>query len=198
MSMSDIEALQTAIRDQWSSAPGDKAQRYVGRFFSCTRTGTKIVARVTGNHGDYTVSIAVGEHGTTAACSCYVGKGGYCHHCAALAQTFLDDPGSCQEVRPPELQQVAGLPELQAYLAGVTLDELLARLKAHGITQKSFAEGIGMAPRHLGTIKTSELRNHFFNELGATKLACLWVIEHLGKRVGPSRQIERRPRTLSK
>ena len=186
MSMSDIEVLQTAIRDHWSSPPGDKAQRYVGRFFSRTRTGTKIVARVTGNHGDYTVSIAVGAHGVTAACSCYVGKGGYCHHCAALAQTFLDDPVSFQEVRPPERQQVGGGSPLgaalQAYLAGVTLDELLAQLKAQGITQKAFAEGIGMNPRHLGAIKTSELRNHFFNELGATKLACLWVIEHLGKR----------------
>jgi hypothetical protein len=184
--MSDIEALQTAIRDHWSSAPDDKAQRYVGRFFSRTRTGTKIVAKVTGNHGDYTVSIAVGAHGVTAACSCYIGKGGYCHHCAALAQTFLDDPDSFQEVRPPERKQVGGGSPLgaalQAYLAGVTLDELLAQLRAHGITQKAFAEGIGMNPRHLGAIKTSELRNHFFNELGATKLACLWVIDHLAKR----------------
>ena len=108
MSMSDIEALQTAIRDHWSHTPGDKTQRYVGRFFSRTRTGTKIVARVTGNHGDYTVSIAVGAHGVTAACSCYIGKDGYCHHCAALAQTFLDDPVSFQEVRPPERKQVGG------------------------------------------------------------------------------------------
>jgi hypothetical protein len=184
--MSDIEALQTSIRDHWSSTAGDK---YVGRFFSRTRTGTKIVARVTGNHGDYTVSIAVGAHGVTAACSCYVGKGGYCHHCAALAQTFLDDPVTFQEIHPPERKQVgggSGAPsgtgaELQAYLTGVTLDELLAQFKAHGITHKAFAEGIGMNPRHLGAIKTSELRNHFFNELGATKLACLWVIEHLGK-----------------
>lgn len=185
MSRSELEALQTAIRDHWSNTPSDNIQRYVGRFFSCTRTGTKIVARVTGNHGDYTVSIAVGAHGVTAACSCYIGKDGYCHHCAALAGNplgaFLDDPVSFQEVHPPERKQVGDLPELQAYLAGVTLDELLTQLKAHGITQKAFAEGIGMNPRHLTAIKSSELRNHFFNELGATKLACLWVIEHLGK-----------------
>jgi len=181
VSISEIEALQTAIRDHWANTSDDKTRRYVGRFFSRTRTGTKIVAKVTGNHGDYTVSIAMGAHGVTATCSCYIGKNGYCHHCAALAQTFLNDPVSFQEVRPPERKQVGGLPELQAYLAGVTLEELLARLKTHGITQKAFAEGIGMNPRHLGAIKSSELRNHFFNELGATKLACLWVIEHLGK-----------------
>jgi uncharacterized Zn finger protein len=185
MSMSDIEVLQSAIRDRWSSAPDDKAQRYVGRFFSRTRTGTKIVAGVTGNHGDYTVSIAAGADGVTAACGCYIGKNGYCHHCAALAQTFLDDPGSFQEVRPPERKQVGDRgplgAELQAYLASVTLDELLAQLKAHGISQKAFAESIGMNPRHLGTIKSSERRNHFFNELGATKLACLWVMEQLEK-----------------
>jgi len=185
VSRSELEALQTAIRDHWSNTlrPGGtcKTQRYVGRFFSRTLTGTKILAKVTGNHGDYTVSIALDAHRVTAACSCYIGKGGDCHHCAALAQTFLDDPVSFEEVHPPERKQVGGLPELQAYLAGVTLDELLAQLKARGITQKAFAEGIGMNPRHLGAIKSSELRNHFFNELGATKLACLWVIDHLGK-----------------
>ena len=180
--MSDIEVLQTAVRDHWPGTPNDKVQRYIGRFFDRTRTGTKIVAKVTGNHGDYTISIAAGAHAVTAACSCYIGKGGHCHHCAALAQTFLDDSLSFQEVRPPKRQQIGGLPELQAYLAVVTLDELLAQLKAQGITQKAFAESIGMNPRHLGAIKSSELRNHFFNELGATKLACLWVIEHLGNR----------------
>ncbi len=153
----------------------------MGRFFNRTRTETKIVAKVKGNHGVYTVSIAVSEQGVMAACSCYMGKGGYCHHCAALAQTFVNNPGSFEELRPPERKQVGGLPELQSYLASVTLDELLAQLKAHGITHKAFAEGIGMNPRHLSTIKSSELRNHFFNELGATKLACLWAIEHFGK-----------------
>jgi hypothetical protein len=39
-----------------------------------------------------------------------------------------------------------------------------------------------MTTRHLGAIKSAELRNHFFHELGATKLACLWVIEHFGKK----------------
>ena len=38
-----------------------------------------------------------------------------------------------------------------------------------------------MNPRHLTATKSSELRNHFFNELGATMLAVLWVTEHLGK-----------------
>jgi hypothetical protein len=33
----------------------------------------------------------------------------------------------------------------------------------------------------LTAIKSSELRHHNFNELGATKLACVWVLEHLGK-----------------
>jgi hypothetical protein len=55
------------------------------------------------------------------------------------------------------------------------------QLKDKGITQKAFAEQIGMNTRHLAAIKSSELRHHYFNELGATKLACLWVLEHLGK-----------------
>ena len=38
-----------------------------------------------------------------------------------------------------------------------------------------------MNPRHLGAVKSAEARNHFFNELGAVKLAVLWVVEHVGR-----------------
>ncbi|OIO97305.1 MAG: hypothetical protein AUK03_02705 [Anaerolineae bacterium CG2_30_64_16] len=179
--MSDIETFEAVIQSRWPGPPGEKAARYVGHFTDRTRTGSKIVAKVVGNHGAYTVSIAAGGGGVTSACSCYIGKGGYCHHCVALAHTFLRDPGSFREIQPTPREAVGGLPELQAYLAGVTLEELLAQLKAHRITQKAFAEGIGMSPRHLDAIKSAELHNHFFHELGATKLAALWVVEHLEK-----------------
>jgi hypothetical protein len=179
--MSDIETLQAAIQSHWPGLPGEKAARYVGQFFDCTRIGTKIAGKVVGNHGTYTVTVDAKADGIISACSCYIGKGGYCHHCAALAHTFLRDPGSFREIQPIPREAVGGLPELQAYLAGVTLEELLGQLKTHGITQKAFAEGIGMNSRHLGAIKSAETRNHFFNELGATKLAVLWVMEHFGK-----------------
>jgi hypothetical protein len=179
--MSDIETLQTAIQSHWPGPPGEKAARYVSHFFDGTRTGTKIVAKVEGNHGIYTVSINASQDGFTSACSCYIGKGGYCHHCVALGHTFLCNPDSFREIQIIPREAVGGLPDLPAYLAGVTLEELLAQLKAHGITQKAFAEGIGMSPRHLGAIKSAEARSHFFHELGATKLAALWVVEHLTK-----------------
>lgn len=38
-----------------------------------------------------------------------------------------------------------------------------------------------MNPRHLSSIKSSELQNRYYNELGAAKLACLWVLEHIKK-----------------
>jgi hypothetical protein len=41
-----------------------------------------------------------------------------------------------------------------------------------------------MHTRHLAAMKASELRHHFFNALGATKLACLGIGEHLGKAKG--------------
>jgi len=34
----------------------------------------------------------------------------------------------------------------------------------------------------LGAVKSSERRNHFFNELGAIKLACLWMLDHIDKK----------------
>ena len=87
-------------------------------------------------------------------------------------------------VKSKQVKEIRQLTDVQAYLNSVTLDALLTQLKAKGITQKAFAEQIGMNTRHLAAIKSSELRNHYFNELGATKLACLWMLEYLGKAKG--------------
>ncbi len=175
----DIETLQTAIRSHWPAAPSDKARPYVGKFFQATRVGSKIVAKVEGNHGTYVVSIDAGSGRVSSACSCYIGKGGFCHHCEALAHTFLRNPGAFQEIQPPDREAIRNLADVQSYLQGVTLETLLAELKANGITQTAFAASIGMSTRHLSAVKSGELRNHFFNELGSTKLACLWVLEHV-------------------
>jgi uncharacterized Zn finger protein len=174
----DLAALTTAIRRYWPGTAGEKARRYAGKFFDQVRLGKRIMAKVEGNHGIYTVSIEAKGSRLESACSCYIGKYGNCHHCQALALTFLNDVGSFKEKKPKRLKSVRTLTDLQAYLQGITLESLLTKLKTQGITQKAFAESIGMNPRHLATIKASELRHHYFHELGATKVACLWVLEH--------------------
>ena len=181
MADTELEQLQTVIKRQWSRVPSKKAQPYVNAFSAAERRGTKITAKVVGNHGTYTVSIQLDPQGLTSACSCYIGKHGYCHHCEALAITFVQGPSQFKVVTPKQRKDVRHLTDVQAYLQSVTLEALLTQLKDKGITQKAFAEQIGMNTRHLAAIKSSELRHHYFNELGATKLACLWVLEHLGK-----------------
>jgi uncharacterized Zn finger protein len=178
----DHDRLKSAIEADWPGGYGEKVRRYVGRFFERTRAGRKIMAKVTGNHGVYTVSIEAQAEGTVSACSCYIGKGGGCHHCYALARTFLNDADSFRAIEKKQLRKVETLDDLGAYLRGTTLDELLKTLKAAGVKQREFAESIGMNPRHLSSVKSSELRNRYYNELGATKLACLWVIEHVKNR----------------
>jgi hypothetical protein len=177
----ELEQLQTAIRRRWSRVPSQKATPYVNAFTAKVRSGAKITANVVGNHGIYTVSIQLDTKGLTSACSCYIGKHGNCHHCEALAHTFIQDPSPFKIIKPKQRKDVRNLTDVQAYLRSVTLEDLLGQLKAKGITQKAFAEQIGMNPRHLTAIKSSELRHHYFNELGATKLACLWVLGHIGK-----------------
>jgi uncharacterized Zn finger protein len=184
MADSDLNQLQTAIKRRWPWVPSKKAKGYVHAFFAAERRGTKITAKVVGNHGTYSVSIQVDERGLRAACSCYIGRHGHCHHCEALALTFLDNPGTFTIIKTKQIKEVRHLTDVRAYLDSVTLDTLLSQLKAKGITQKAFAEHIGMNTRHLSAIKASELRNHYFNELGATKLACLWMLDHLGKTKG--------------
>jgi hypothetical protein len=173
----ELETIKSAIREHWSQTPSDKARRYVGQFFNPIRRGAKIIAQVVGNHGTYTVSIQVEVGQVSSACSCYIGKGGFCHHCHALAITFLNNPIIFQEIKTRLLTDVRCLSDVEEYLQGRTLDSFLSELKKAGITQKEFAESIGMNPRHLSAIRSSELRNHYYNELGATKLACLWVLE---------------------
>jgi len=179
LSNSDIETLTQGIQKNWSSPLGDKAKAYVGQFSNRVRIGSKIIAKVNGNHGTYTVSIQVSPQLTViSACSCYIGKGGYCHHCAALAKTFLKAPESFIEKVVRKLDDIKGLDNVAEYLDGVTLESLISQLKEKGVSQKVFAASIGMSTQHLSAVKSSELNNRFYHELGATKLACLWILEH--------------------
>lgn len=182
LSNSDLEILTKSIQKNWSSPIGDKAKVYVGQFSDRIRMGTKIVAKVVGHHGTYTVSIQASPDLTaSSACSCYIGKGGYCHHCAALAKTFLKAPESFVEKVAKQLAEVKGLNEVAEFLESITLESLITQLKEKGITQKAFAASIGMSTQHLSAVKSSELHNRFYHELGATKLACLWLLEHYGE-----------------
>jgi uncharacterized Zn finger protein len=176
----DVQALQQALRSRWTQPVGTKAQRYVDQFWNRVRRERSLTADVEGNHGTYHVSISVKDGTLTSACSCYIGKHGGCHHCAALGATFLKDAGSFTIIVPTPLAAVSDPDSLRAYLDSVTLDELVQQLRQNGITQKAFAESIGMSSRHLSAVKSAEKRNRYFHELGATKLACLWVLEHLG------------------
>ncbi|HZS10553.1 MAG TPA: hypothetical protein VFD58_37335 [Blastocatellia bacterium] len=175
----NIDEIKAALRDGWfrDYEPGAKAGRYVGQFSDRQLTGRKITARVVGNHGVYTVSLEVSDKGVKSACSCYIGGG--CHHCDALAQTFLGDAESFRVMARRTRTGVRTLDDLKSWLKGVTLDDLTQQLKGRGITQSDLAGSIGMSPRHLTAIKSSEARNRYFHELGAVKLACLWVIENI-------------------
>jgi len=175
------DLLKIAIEASRKEQPGAKAKRYIGNFFDRIRIDNKIIAKVEGNHGIYTVSIDIKDNLTDSACSCYIGGNGYCHHCEALAFTFLNNPDSFMVSKHKTLKEVRNLNQVQAYLKGKSLDSLLHELKAQGITNKEFAESIEMNPRNLSSIRSSELRNRYYNELGAVKLACLWVFEHIKK-----------------
>jgi uncharacterized Zn finger protein len=175
----DSIALQEAIKQQWGGAKGEKVQRYVGKFWDRQRRGRRVTAVVKGNHGNYTVVIEAQEAGLWSACSCYIGKHGYCHHCAALGLTFLAEPDSFVVIEKVEKTAVTDLDTLHAYLESVTLDDLTRQMRAKGFTQKAFCEAVGMGTGHLTAVKSSELRNRRFHELGAIKLAVLWVLDNL-------------------
>lgn len=181
MNLSD-STLQQSILSTWSKAPGEKARHYLGKFHALQHIGDRITPKVEGNHGVYAVSIRVQDGHVSSTCGCYIGKHGYCHHCEALAHTFLQTPAAFVEVISKDKAELSALGDLPDYIKSTTLESLLAELKARGITQKAFADSIAMNPRHLAAVKSSELRNHFFNELGAIKLACLWMLERVNNK----------------
>jgi tetratricopeptide (TPR) repeat protein len=175
---SALSVLTAAIQQHWPASPEAKVKCYVDKFFERIRVGKKLLAKIQGNHGVDTVSLEAKKHHLQAACSCYIGGEGYCHHCHALGLTFLQDVASFTAAKQKRVRDVRTLADLRSALKGVRLESSLQDLRTHSITQKAFAESIGMNPRHLAAIKSSELRNRYFSERGATKLAALWVLEH--------------------
>ena len=66
MADAELTQLRTAIQRQWSRVASQKAKPYVKAFFAAVRTGTKITAKVVGNHGTYTVSIQLNNQSLTS------------------------------------------------------------------------------------------------------------------------------------
>jgi hypothetical protein len=58
MADTELEQLLTAMQRQWSRVPSQKAKPYVNAFSAAVRSGSKITARVVGNHGTYTVKVS--------------------------------------------------------------------------------------------------------------------------------------------
>ena len=188
---SEVAQLREALKKEWGHIqPDKKAAGYIGAFFSAERRSSKLIAQVKGNHGTYTVSIALEKDGgLRRACSCYIGRHGYCHHVLALAHTFLRNESSFTviETPPPKpgaspMDDATNFDALRRSLRDTALESLLLQLREAGITQKAFAEALGMKPSMLTVYKSSEARHHYFNELGAVKLACVWMLQHARKR----------------
>lgn len=57
--MTDLDLLTTTLQKHpfLSSPPNDKVKTYIGKFLARERVGTRISAKVDGNHGTYKVSI---------------------------------------------------------------------------------------------------------------------------------------------
>lgn len=178
----DIEQAKKIIARElrFYGNASEKVNRYLGKFYNRQIKNERVFAKVQGNYGEYTVSLEPFKPNLNFSCSCYIGKNG-CHHCVALAHTFLKDAESFKFVNETRRSDVKNLEQLGIYLNYVTLSELMDELKSAGISQKEFAETVGTTSRYLSSVKTSEARNRSYKGLGAVKLACLWMIENAGK-----------------
>lgn len=180
MTKTELAVLQAAIRQHWWHDPRHKkAEQYADQFFDTQYIGNKVWGQVVGNHGTYMVSIQLAGRSFKTACSCYIGKDGYCHHVDALAIAVLDTPQQFKPFQPKSREEIHDLDDLREYLNSVTLADILKELKTRGITQKAIDQALGTSARKLGSLKSSEARNRQFSELGMAKLACLWILDNL-------------------
>jgi len=145
----DLDLLQTALKRRWSRGPSQKAKPYVHAFSAAERRGTKITAKVVGNHGTYTVSIQGDTQGVTSACSCYIGKHGHCHHCEALAITFLDDPSAFKIIKLKQAKEVHDLTDVRAYLDSVTWNHTRLRTDRCVVLLRNWLQGYEVFPWEL-------------------------------------------------
>jgi hypothetical protein len=76
-----------------------------------------------------------------------------------------------------ELLEFDNLSNLELYLKDTTLESLLGECRARGITQKRLATMFRLPPNFLSVVKSSERKGHYFNFIGACKIACLYVLE---------------------
>jgi hypothetical protein len=70
----------------------------------------------------------------------------------------------------------ASLDAVEQYLEGVTLEERFDECRQRGITQKRLAGMFRLPPNFLSVVKRSGRIGHYFNFIGACKLACLYVL----------------------
>lgn len=170
--------LLDKINNQYQSAPSDKTQKYINQFYGRIKKGNMIRANVEGNHGTYGVTLKLKNNYLASGCSCYIGKHGGCHHTTALAFTYKENPDSFEEQKIAKRSSVKDLRTLKTYLKDIPLEDLIDELsETKGITQAAFGRSIGMSSQHISAVKKSENRNRHFKELGAIKLACLYLLE---------------------
>lgn len=80
-------------------------------------------------------------------------------------------------MKPMTLPKFDNLNELETYLQDTSLESLLDECRQRGITQKRLAEMFRLPSNFLSVVKRSERKGHYFNFIGACKIACLYVLE---------------------
>lgn len=75
-----------------------------------------------------------------------------------------------------ELPRFDNLEDLEDYVEYITLEALLEECRKQGITQKRLAKMFRLPSNFLTVVKSSERKGHYFNFIGACKIACLHVL----------------------
>jgi predicted XRE-type DNA-binding protein len=175
------------LQNRWQGGISPKAQKYVNVFFDVFALRGGLYAKVEGNHGVYRVSLFHFNNQIDATCSCYIGKSGYCHHCEALARTFLLNPTSIPTIPAYQLADIsaAATPEqIYHFTRSAALAEILQELERNRVSIKSVAESMGLSPQRIRALMKKEQQQGILDELIPLKLASIWLLGHLNRGMG--------------
>lgn len=175
---STADLIQQILKTRWQETVTAKTQHYIGAFFDMFSLRHGIYAKVQGNHGIYRVSIFPEKSHPEATCSCYIGKDGYCHHCEALAHTFLLNPLAFTIIPEQHIADIIGatIPEqINTATRSAALADIVEELERNGIRVKDVAESMGLSAQRFRAMIKRERQQGIVDDLTPIKLACVWL-----------------------
>lgn len=168
------ESLEKAVSELTLQRVGG----YIGNFYDCCIDGRTITGKVKGNHGEYSVSVTIGDNGDIAAYSCLCKRSSaeFCKHAAALGITFMENPWLFH-AKSIDKTEIKSFNDLRYYLSITTLKDMVSSLKTNGLNLSDLAYLLNVSVSQLSSVIKEDMAGKIHLLTEPVKLACLYLLD---------------------